>query len=101
MKKRLILILIILVIASSFGYAFFSPFTSNEKKDSDGDGIPDIYEKYLGLNPYKKDSVEDLMNKLKELNSMLINGTISISEYNKMKRILLFYINKLNRTWSK
>ncbi len=100
-RRKILFILVFLVIASSFGYALFSPFTNTEEKDSDGDGIPDIHEKILGLNPYEKNDLNDLKEKLDELNSMVLKGEISISEYNELKRLLLMYMKKLNKTWSK
>ncbi len=95
----MLFILIVLVIASSFGYALFSPFTIMEEEvDSDKDGIPDRTEIMIGLDPYKKNTVEDLIKISNQLDQMLLNGTISISDYRYMKRIINELILKMNKS---
>ncbi len=100
-KRKFALIAIGIMVLSSFGYAMFSPFVgveNNKEKDSDGDGIPDSVEIELMLDPYKKETIEDLLKKKEEVTQMIINNEISAEEYKRLMNAYNELIEKMNRT---
>ncbi len=100
-KRKFALIIIGIMVFSSFGYAMFSPFVNigNEAvKDSDGDGIPDNVELELMLDPYKKETINDIIKKKEEVTQMVINNEISADEYRKLIEAYNELIEKMNKT---
>ena len=100
-KRKFALVAIGIMVLSSFGYALFSPFVgvkNSGERDSDGDGIPDNIEVELMLDPYKKNTLEDILKKKEEITQMVINNEISAEEYKRLMSEYNKLIEKMNKT---